>query len=73
MKDKELKLEEVKVPHTLGGSSYMLILILYINSTKEVVSHLEVELYKPRIISLTVDSCLVVITNGPVSMCDRAS
>jgi hypothetical protein len=48
-----MKLEEVKVPHTLGGSSY--ILILYINSDKEVVSHLEVELYKPRIISLVTD------------------
>ena len=46
MKDKELNLEEVKVPHTLGGSSY--ILILCINSVKEVVRHLEVELYKPR-------------------------
>ncbi len=54
MKDKELKLEDVKAPHTLGGSSY--ILFLYINSVKEVVSHLEVELYKPRSIGLTVDS-----------------
>ena len=36
MKDKEVKAEEVKVPHTLGGSSH--ILILYINSTKEVVT-----------------------------------
>jgi hypothetical protein len=45
-KDKELKLEEVKAPRTLGGASY--ILRLYINSVKEVVSHLEVELYKPR-------------------------
>ena len=40
MKDKELKLEEVQVPHTLGGSSY--ILSLCINSSKEVASHLEV-------------------------------
>ena len=24
MKDKELKIEEVKTPHTLGGSSYVL-------------------------------------------------
>ena len=55
MKDKELKLEEVKAPHTLGGASY--ILSLYINSAKEVVSHLEVELYKPRrYISLVADS-----------------
>ena len=55
MKDKDMNLEEVKVPHTLGGSSY--ILILYINSVKEVVSHLEVELYKPRrYISLVTDS-----------------
>jgi hypothetical protein len=55
MKDKELKLEEVKAPHTLGGASY--ILSLYINSAKEVVSHLEIELYKPRRhISLAADS-----------------
>jgi hypothetical protein len=55
MKDKDLKLEEVKAPHTLGGSSY--VLTLYINSVKEVVSHLEVELYKPcRYISLATDS-----------------
>ncbi len=50
MKNKDMKLEDVKSPHTLGGASY--ILILYINSVKEVVSHLEVELYKPRILSL---------------------
>jgi hypothetical protein len=55
MKDKELKLEEVKAPHTLGGASY--ILILYIDSVKELVIHLEVELYKPRrYISLAADS-----------------
>ncbi len=55
MKDKELKFEEDKDPHTLGGGSY--ILSLYINSVKEVVSHVEVELYKPRrYISLTTDS-----------------
>ena len=40
---------------TLGGSSY--VLTLYINSVKEVVSHVEVELYKPRrYISLATDS-----------------
>ena len=55
MKDKELKFEEDKDPHTLGGGSY--ILSLYINSVKEVVSHVEVELYKPRRYnSLTTDS-----------------
>ena len=55
MKDKELKFEEDKDPHTLGGGSY--ILSLYINSVKEVVCHVEVELYKPRrYISLTTDS-----------------
>ena len=55
MKHKEMKSEEVKAPHTLGGTSY--ILSLYINSVKEVVSHLEVELYKPRrYISLAADS-----------------
>ena len=72
MKDKELKLEEVKAPHTLGGASY--ILSLYINSAKEVVNYWEVELYKPRrYMSLTTDHPrvsqrlgLVAITNGPV-------
>ena len=55
MKVKELKLEEVKTPHTLGGTSY--IPILYINSVKEVVSHLQAELYKSRrCISLAADS-----------------
>jgi hypothetical protein len=33
MKDKEMKFEEVKAPHTLGGTSY--ILSLYINSVKK--------------------------------------
>ena len=55
MKDKELKLEEVQVPHILGGTSY--ILRLYINSVNEVVRHLEVKLYKlRRYISLSTDS-----------------
>ena len=54
MKEKELKLEDVKDPHTLGGASC--ILFLYINPTKEVLNNLEVELYKPRTISLEVDS-----------------
>ena len=54
MKDKEMKLEKVKDTLTLGGTSY--ILLLYINSVKDVVSHLEVELYKPRRFSLTVVS-----------------
>ena len=50
-----MKIEEVKTPHTLGGGSY--ILSLYVNSVKEVVIHLEVELCKPRrYISLVVDS-----------------
>jgi hypothetical protein len=56
MKDKEMKIEDVKVPLTLGGTSY--ILFLCINSAKEVVAHWEVELYKPRIISLTTDSVM---------------
>ena len=46
MKEKELKLEDVKDPHTLGGVSY--ILFLYIDSAEEDVSLLEVELQKPR-------------------------
>ena len=50
-----MNLEEVQDPHTLGGVSY--VLRLYINFDKEVVSHLEVELYKPRrYISLEVDT-----------------
>jgi len=40
MKDKEFNLEEVKVRHTLVGVSY--VLILHINSVKEVETHLEV-------------------------------
>ena len=40
-----LKVEEVKYPHTLFGVSYILRLYrLYINSVKEVVRHLEVQL-----------------------------
>ena len=54
MKDKELKLEDVKSPRTLGGASY--ILFLNINSAKIVLSHWEVELYKQRSISLVTDS-----------------
>jgi hypothetical protein len=50
-----MKIEEVKVPHKLGGGSY--ILSLYINSVKKVVIQLEVKLYKPRRhISLETDS-----------------
>ena len=52
MKDKKLKLEDVKAPQT----GWIIIHTLYINSTKEVVSLLEVELYKPRSISLAADS-----------------
>jgi hypothetical protein len=64
-------LEEVKVPHTLGGASY--ILNIYINSAKEVVSHVEVELYKPRRYTrggFNQRLGLVVITNGPVCECE---
>ena len=46
MKDKDLKLEDVKDPHTLGWQSY--IVFLYIDSTEEVVSLFEVEVQKPR-------------------------
>ena len=41
MKDKEMKLENVKTPHTLGWTSY-------IDSTEEVVRLFVVELQKPR-------------------------
>ena len=51
MKDKELKIEDVKSPHTLGWSSYILLKILYIDSTEDVVSLFEVELQKPRNLS----------------------
>ena len=66
-----MKLEEVKVPHTLGGASS--ILSLYINSVKEVVSHLEVELYKTRrYISLVSDSVRGwVWFRQPVYVCER--
>ena len=48
MKDKELKLEDVKDPHTLGWSSY--ILFEYIDPTEvgPDISIAEVELRKPR-------------------------
>ena len=39
-----MKLEDVKVPHALGGASC--ILFLYIDSTEEDVSLLEVEFQK---------------------------
>ena len=49
MKDKELKLEDVKAPHTLGWSSHIL-LVKYIDSAEEVVSLFEV-VQKPRNLS----------------------
>ncbi len=52
MKDKELKLEDVKTPHTLGWVSYILLVkFLYIDSTEEVVSLFEMEFQKPRSLS----------------------
>ena len=51
MKDKKLKLEDVKAPQT-----GWIIILLYINSAKGVVSHWEVELCKPRSICLAADS-----------------
>ena len=51
MKDKELKLEDVKAPHTLGWVSYIVLKFLYIDSAEEVVSLFEVELQKPRNLS----------------------
>ena len=77
MKDKEMKFEDVKDPHrgTQGGSSY--ILFLYINSDKEVVNNWEVELYKPRSISLTVNSVRDwrakenTTTSGSPILCER--
>ena len=53
MKDKDVKVEDVKVPHTLGWVSYkLLVKFLYIDSTEEVVSLFEVELLKPRNLSV---------------------
>ena len=48
MKDKELNLEDVKTPHTLGLESY--ILFEYIDPTDvgADISLVEVELWKPR-------------------------
>ena len=48
MKDKELKLEDVKAPHTLGSASY--ILFEYIDPVEvgSDISLAEVELRKPR-------------------------
>ncbi len=53
MKDKELNLENVKAPHTLGWSSYILLVkFLSIDSTEEVVNLFEVVLYQPRNLSV---------------------
>ena len=46
MKDKEMNLEDVKTPHTLGWVSY--ILFLHVDSTDEVVNFFEVDLEKLR-------------------------
>ena len=52
MKDKELKIQDVKTPHTLGWTSYILLVkFVDIDSTEEVVSLFEVELQKPRNLS----------------------
>ena len=49
MKFKEMKLEDVKDPHTLGWSSFILLVkILDIGSVETVVNLLEVELQKNR-------------------------
>ena len=50
MTNKEIKVEDVKTPHTLGWVSYIL-LVKYIDSTEKVVSLFEVELQKPRNLS----------------------
>ena len=53
MKDKELKLEDVKDPHTLGWSSYILLVkFVSIYSDEEFVSLFEVEIQKPRNLSV---------------------
>ena len=52
MKDKELKFEDVKAPHTLGWASYILLVkFVDIDSAEEVASLFEVELQKPRNLS----------------------
>ncbi len=52
LKDKELKLEDTKDPHTLGWVSYILLVkFLYIASTEKVSSLFEVDLEKPRNLS----------------------
>ena len=48
-----MNLEDVKVPHTLGCTSYILLVkFLYIDSTEEVVNLSEVDLEKPRNLSV---------------------
>jgi hypothetical protein len=52
MKDKDLNLEDVKTPHTLGSVSYILLVtFLHIDSAEGVVSLFEVDLQKPRNLS----------------------
>ena len=53
MKDKDLKVEDVKSPHTLGWVSYILLVKFgTIDSSEEVVNLFEVELQKPRNLSV---------------------
>ena len=52
MKDKEIKIEDVKVPHTLGWDSNILLKFLYIDSAEQVVILFQVELQKPRNLSV---------------------
>ena len=53
MKDKELNLEDVKTPHTLGWASYILLVkFVDIDSVEEVVILFEVEIQKQRNLSV---------------------
>ena len=55
MKDKEMNLEDdnVKDPHTLGWSQYILpVQFVTIDSTEEIVRFFEVDLQKPRNLSV---------------------
>ena len=67
VKEKEMKVEDVKTPHTLGGVSY--VLFLYI---EKVVSLLEVEFQKPRNLSENDMKMIVrIVIMGRVWLCTQ--
>ena len=69
MKDKELKLEDIEAPHTLGGVSY--ILFRHINLAEGGKSLAEIEGRKPR--SLVPNVCVFIATPKLVYQSSRTA